>query len=347
MRQFTIETPDSGIKEKILHKINNKTKPPGSLGILEDIALQIGWIQQSTSPQLNHPTILVFSGDHGITEEGVSPFPQEVTSQMVLNFVKEGAAINVFARQNSIKVKVIDAGVKGTFDPPIQKQIINAKIAKGTKNFFHGPAMTKEQCQEAIRRGAEITENTIREGCNIIGFGEMGIGNTSSSAMIMHLVTGQPLKVCAGKGTGLDHEGINRKKAILEKSLKHYRNNRSPLDILSHFGGFELAMIVGGILQAAHKKITLLIDGFNVTAALLLARKIEPNVQDYCIFTHQSNEKGHQTMLKYIDAQPLLQLNMRLGEGSGAAVAYPIVKSSVNFLNEMASFDDAGVSNRS
>jgi len=342
---FKVDKPNDEIKNQLAQKIDNKTKPPGSLGRLEEIAKKIGLIQQTTEPQLSTPTILVFSGDHGIATEGVSPFPQEVTQQMVLNFINEGAAINVFAKQNGIDIKVIDSGVKGDFDETSKQKIINLKIAEGTKSFLHGPAMTNEQCNEAIQKGAEMVQECYENGCNVIGFGEMGIGNTSPSAMLMHLITGEPLETCAGKGTGLNSEGVSKKREILAESLRHYHQDGSPVEMLTHFGGFELAMIAGAFLKAAENKMTIMVDGFNVTAALLVAQKIEPNVLEYCIFAHQSDEKGHQKMLQHLNAEPLLHLGMRLGEGTGAAVAYPLIKASVNFLNKMASFEEAGVSN--
>ena len=343
---FNIQKPNKELKNQLAHKIDNKTKPPGSLGRLEEIAQKIGLIQQTLTPELSKPSILVFSGDHGIATEGVSPFPQEVTQQMVLNFISEGAAINVFAKQNGIDITVIDAGIKGEFDETAQQKIINLKIAEGTKSFLHEPAMTDKQCNEAIQKGTEIVQQCYDNGCNIIGFGEMGIGNTSSSAMLMHLVTGESLETCVGKGTGLNEKGLNKKREILAESLKHYQQNGSPIELLAHFGGFELAMIVGAFLKAAENKMTIMVDGFNVTAALLVANKIEPNVLEYCIFAHQSDEKGHQKMLQHLNAEPLLSIGMRLGEGTGAAVAYPLIQASVNFLNKMASFDEAGVSNK-
>ena len=342
---FNVDKPNHEIKSHLAQKIDNKTKPPGSLGRLEEIAQKIGLIQQTTTPELSKPSILVFSGDHGIATEGVSPFPQEVTQQMVLNFINEGAAINVFAKQNGIDIKVIDAGVKGEFEETARQKIINLKIAEGTKSFLHGPAMTNEQCNAAIQKGAEIVQQCHDNGCNVIGFGEMGIGNTSPSAMLMHLITGETLETCVGKGTGLNEEGINKKREILAESLKHYKQNGSPIELLAHFGGFELAMSVGAFLKAAENKMTIMVDGFNITAALLVANKIEPNVLEYCIFTHQSDEKGHQKMLQFLKAKPLLHLGMRLGEGTGAAVAYPLIQASVNLLNKMASFEEAGVSN--
>lgn len=343
---FNIRKPNQKLRDKLQNKADNKTKPQGSLGQLENIAIKIGLIQQSETPELNNPHILVFSADHGIAPEGVSSFPQEVTRQMVNNFVDEGAAINVFARQNNINIKIIDAGVKGEFPENTRKQILNQKIGNGTGNFLHEQAMTIEQCQKAIHTGAQITRECYEKDCNIIGFGEMGIGNTSSSAILMHLITKLPLETCIGKGTGLDDKGLQKKQKILEQALERYDNNNEPLNILAHFGGFELAMITGAFLEAASLNMTILVDGFNVTAALLIAQKLQPAILDYCIFTHQSDEKGHQKMLNFLEAKPILNLGMRLGEGTGAALAYPIVLSAVNFLNEMASFSDAGVDNK-
>jgi nicotinate-nucleotide--dimethylbenzimidazole phosphoribosyltransferase len=342
-----INQTNPAIKEKLISKINNKTKPVGSLGLLEKIALQIGLIQQTVSPTLKNPHIIVFSADHGIAKEGVSPYPQEVTQQMVKNFTNEGAAINVFARQNNLKIEIVDAGVIGEFPDEIKRKIVNQKIAHGTKSFLNGPAMNTGQCSEAMKKGAQIVSKCKSKNCNIIGFGEMGIGNTSSSALLMHLITGQPLDVCVGKGTGLDSTGVKKKTQILQEALKSYQGNGSSIDILSHYGGFEIAMIAGAFLEAAKNNMTILVDGFNVTAALLIAHKIEPNVLDYCIFAHESNEKGHIKMLEYLEAKAILNLNMRLGEGTGAAIAYPIVNAAINFLNEMASFDQAGVSDQS
>lgn len=346
MNQYNIERPGKTIEKKISDKINQKTKPPGSLGKLEEIALQMGLIQQTTEPEIKKPAIIVFSSDHGIAKEGVSPFPQEVTKQMVLNFAREGAAINVFAKQHGLEVAIVDAGVIGEFPEELKTKILNYKMAEGTKNFLEQPAMTTDQCEEAIKNGAEITHQYYENGSNLIGFGEMGIANTSSSALLMHFLTGEPLDICVGKGTGLDDKGVLKKKQILAKAAANYTGKNDGFSILQHFGGFEHAMMVGGFLQAAENKMSVLVDGFNVTAAFLAAYQIQPKIKDYCLFAHMSNENGHRKMLEYLEANPLLQLGMRLGEGTGAAVAFPLVQSAVNFLNQMASFEDAGVSNK-
>jgi len=334
----TIDNPE--IEEALANKINHKTKPIGALGSLENIALQIGKIQTTTSPKLNNPTLLIFAGDHGIAKLGeVNPYPQEVTTQMVYNFLNGGAAINVFCKQNTIDLKIIDAGVNHNFGNI--PGLIDAKISYGTKNYLEEPAMSNKQYNSALLKGADIVTETFRNNCNIIGFGEMGIGNTSSASLLMSYYTKTPVSACVGAGTGLDEKAIKRKQQILTQAYKTISPNTS---ILSQFGGFEIVMIVGAILKAAELKMTIIIDGFIVTAALLAAHHAYPQVLDYCIFAHTSGEQGHQKMLDFLEKKPLINLKMRLGEGTGVAVAYPIINAAVAFLNEMASFESAGVS---
>lgn len=333
---------DNSIEETLRYKINNKTKPIGALGTLEEVALRIGKIQNSERPVLSNPTILVFAGDHGIAKKGiVNPYPQEVTAQMVYNFLNGGAAINVFCKQNNINLKIIDAGVNHDFGEI--PELINAKIAFGTKNYESEPAMNARQYNAAIKKGADIVYQTHKEGCNIIGFGEMGIGNTSSASLLMSYYTKIPLQECVGAGTGLDSEAIKLKQKILSKAYDKYTLS-TDTDALMYYGGFEIAMINGAILKAAELKMTIIIDGFIVTAALLAAHCTHPQVLDYCIFAHTSGEQGHQKMLDYLKKEPLINLGMRLGEGTGAAVAFPLIASAVAFLNNMASFESAGVS---
>ena len=326
------------ITEQLQHKINTKTKPLGSLGKLEEIALQIGQIQNTTSPELKNPTILVFAADHGLTDAGVSPFPKEVTHQMVLNFLNGGAAINVFCNQNGINLKVVDAGVDADFQT--NPNLIHAKIA------LESAAMTIDECKKVMETGGEIIEEHFKSGCNIIGFGEMGIGNTSSASLLMSKITDLSIEECIGKGTGHDNNGLKKKKEILTQALAKHQLDSDPVEILATYGGFEIAMITGAFLKATELNMTVMVDGFIVTSALLIAHKINSEILNNCIFTHTSNEKGHVKMLEYLNAKPILNLEMRLGEGTGAAVAYPIIKSAVNFLNQMASFEDAGVSNK-
>lgn len=344
MKKFNIEPISTDKVSELQYTIDNKTKPLGALGRLESVAKQIGCLQNTLSPSIDKPTIIVFAGDHGITAEGISPYPQEVTRQMVLNFLAGGAAINVFANQHQIALKIVDAGIIDNFDP--HPNLINAKIGLCTKNFLIEPAMTVEECEQAIHKGADIVAQTHAEGCNTIGFGEMGIGNTSSSAALMHLLTDIPLEACVGSGTGLDDNGVKLKMHVLKKAIAARNITKTPLTVLSTFGGFEIAMMVGAYLQAAELKMLILVDGFIATAALLVAVKLYPNLLDYCIFTHQSQEKGHQKLLQALKAQPLCHLEMRLGEGTGIAVTFPIIIAAVNFLNEMASFETAGVSKR-
>ena len=344
MRKYLIPPVSSKIEVDLKRKIDDKTKPPGSIGRLETLALQCGKIQNSLNPELVNPTILVFAGDHGITEEGVSPYPQEVTAQMVLNFLNGGAAINVFCRQNNISLHVVDAGVKT--DLPEGTELINANIGRGTKNFCKEAAMSLDECEMAIEKGAELSRTVPVSTCNVIGFGEMGIGNTSSAAALTQRFTGLPVEDCVGKGTGLDDSGIAQKQNIIRQALEKHAEIKEPQAVLSTFGGFEIAMMVGAILESAVLKRIILIDGFIASAAFLSASRIVPEIKQYAVFTHKSDEQGHAEILKYLQVEPLISLGMRLGEGTGAAVAFPILQSAVSFLNQMASFESAGVSGR-
>jgi nicotinate-nucleotide--dimethylbenzimidazole phosphoribosyltransferase len=344
---FNIASPDQGMAAALQHKIDQKTKPLGALGLLEKTAKKVGLIQQNLTPEFNQPYMLVFAGDHGAAKAGVSAFPQDVTWQMVENFLSGGAAINVFARQNEMHLAIIDAGVAHDFGK--RAGLINAKVALGTANYLEQPAMTAEQCAQAIARGAEISRNLASNGCNLVGFGEMGIGNTAAASLITHCLTGTTLADCVGRGTGLDDAGLARKQVLLETALQRYRStggNKEPLAVLAEFGGFEIAMMVGAMLGAAEAKMTLLIDGFIVSSAALTATKLFPALLDYCVFCHRSAEPGHQAQLQAMQAEPLLDLGLRLGEGTGAALAYPLVCAALGFLNEMASFESAGVSDK-
>lgn len=331
------------MKEALQHKIDFKTKPLGSLGKLEKVALQIGLIQNTLSPELKKPTHIVFAADHGLADEGVSPYPKEVTFQMVMNFLNGGAAINVFCRQNNIDLKVVDAGVD--FDFPVDANLVHAKIAKGTKNILKEPAMSLEICQKAIDKGREIVKAEFQKGCNIISFGEMGIGNTSIASLLMHKFISFPIEECTGKGTGHDDEGLKKKISILKEASTKYNVNE-PMEILSTYGGLEVAMMCGAMLEAKKDNMIIVVDGFIVTSALIAAYHIDKSILDNCIYSHCSGEKGHKLMLDYLRAEPLVDLKMRLGEGTGAAVVYPLIRSAVCFLNEMASFESAGVSNK-
>jgi nicotinate-nucleotide--dimethylbenzimidazole phosphoribosyltransferase len=344
MQTFHIEpTHNEPLQAALVSQINQKTKPLGALGRLETLALQLGLVQKTERPTLQQPTMLVFAGDHGIVAEGVSPYPQAVTAQMVLNFLNGGAAINVFARQHGFDLHVVDSGVNAVFQP--HPLLIDAKLGMGTENFRHQPAMTTEQCAQAIARGAQIARDAIAQGCNVLALGEMGIGNTSSASCLMSVLCGLPMHQCVGRGTGLSDKGLQHKLSVLTSALQtHHVSADDPLQALAVFGGFEIAMMVGALLAAAEARATLLIDGFIATSALLVASKLYPQVIDYCVFAHCSDESGHSMMLAHLNAQPLLHLSLRLGEGTGAVLAYPLLQSAVAFLNEMASFESAGVS---
>jgi nicotinate-nucleotide--dimethylbenzimidazole phosphoribosyltransferase len=343
--KFIITQPNPALKSTLAHKINHKTKPLGALGMLESVAMQVGLIQQTLTPQLSNPTMLVFAADHGIVEAGVSPYPQAVTAQMVLNFLQGGAAINIFTAQNNMRLRVVDAGVNHQFSP--NAELIDAKIALGTRNYLNEPAMTAVQCEQALERGASIVNAQITEGCNVFGFGEMGIGNTSSASCLMSVLCGLPIEDCVGRGTGLDDAGLVHKTKILARALTHHSlNGDDAMQVLVTLGGFEIAMMVGAMLQAAARQCTLMIDGFITTAALLVAAKLQPNILHYCVFTHCSDESGHKKMLNFLAVKPLLNIDLRLGEGTGAALAYPLVLAAVNFLNNMASFESASVSQK-
>ncbi len=335
-------THDTSLSAQLDAAINNKTKPLGSLGMLESLARQIGLIQQTTQVQLSKPAILVFAADHGIVAENISAYPQSVTWQMVENFLAQGAAINVFARQNGCALHVIDAGVNHDFG--IRDGLIDKKIACGTRNFAQGSAMTAEQRDSALRHGMALAAEL--DG-NVIGFGEMGIGNTTAAAAIMHKIAGIPVAECVGAGTGLSAAGVLHKQQVIEQAASRHANVSEALEILSTFGGFEIAMMVGAMLQAAERRMVLLIDGFIVTSALMIAARLQPAILDYCVFSHCSDENGHRKMLNHLDARPLLQLNLRLGEGTGCALALPLLQAAVNFMREMATFESAQVSKKS
>jgi nicotinate-nucleotide--dimethylbenzimidazole phosphoribosyltransferase len=332
------------IKEQLQHKIDFKTKPLGALGKLEKIALQIGSIQNTLSPQLTKPSIMVFAGDHGIANEGVSAYPQEVTFQMVMNFLQGGAAINVFAAQNGIDLKVVDAGVNFDFEP--NEKLIDLKIAKGTKSFLADKAMTETQIMECIIAPDYQIKKLHEEGCNIIGFGEMGIGNTSAATILMSNFCNLPIEKCVGRGTGLNDEQLNKKIEILKRAKDFHGEITDPMQALQAFGGFEIAQICYAMQKAFECNMIILVDGFIASAAFLVAYKSNPAILDNAIFCHLSDEHGHQNLLNYLGVEPLLKLGMRLGEGTGCAVAYPLIESAISFLNNMASFESAGVSNK-
>ncbi len=343
--QFSIRPVGNSLDAELQHKIDNKTKPLGSLGQLERIAHKVGRIQNTLSPKFTHPHMLIFAGDHGAATAGISAYPQDVSWQMVENYLQGGAGANVFSRNNGMAMVVVDAGVAHEFGE--REGLINAKISPtGTRNYLVEPAMTREQCETALSRGAGFAREIIAKGCNVIGMGEKGIGNTGSASLITHLLTGEPLETCVGRGTGINDASLAHKRALMQKAVERAKlpADADVMTVLTEFGGFEIVMMVGAYLAAAEAGITILGDGVIATSALLAAARIEPNVLDYVIFCHKSAEAGHAVQLRALNADPLLDIGMRLGEGTGAMVAYPLLCSAMHFMNEMASFESAGVS---
>lgn len=331
-------------REQLQQKIDLKTKPLGALGRLESLALQIGLVQNTLTPSLNNPTMILFAADHGIADEGVSAYPKDVTHQMVYNFLKKGAAINVFCRHNGLNLKLVDAGVD--FDFCACDGIMDKKIARGTKNFLHEKAMSHEQLQSCLDAGASVVKTSFDDGCNVIGFGEMGIGNTSSSSMIMSCLTGISLDDCVGRGTGLDSPGLLNKLSILRNAMDFHGTITDPMQVLETYGGFEICQMCGAMIEAYKNGMLIMVDGFIASNAFLVAYKMNPKIKDNAVFCHKSDEHGHMLLLDYLDVKALLDLNVRVGEGTGCALAFPLIRSAVDFLNEMDSFESAGVSNK-
>jgi nicotinate-nucleotide--dimethylbenzimidazole phosphoribosyltransferase len=321
------------------HRMDRKTKPLGSLGRLEALAVQIGCVLGTEQPALQSPQLVVFAADHGLAARGVSAFPSDVTWQMVENFLAGGAAVSVLARQHGLALTVVDAGVNHDFTP--RAGLLDRKVARGTADASVGPAMTAAQCDQALRAGASIVRELPG---NVVMFGEMGIGNTSSASLLLSRLTGAPLADCVGRGTGLDDAGLARKLDVRGKALSLHDGVTDPLALMACVGGFEIAMMAGAVLQAAAERRVILVDGFITGAAVLWAARVAPAVLERCIWAHSSAEPGHRVMTKYLGVEPLLDLGMRLGEGSGAALAWPLLVSAVQLLREMASFESAGVS---
>jgi nicotinate-nucleotide--dimethylbenzimidazole phosphoribosyltransferase len=327
------------LRDRLEHKINNKTKPPGSLGRIEALAVQLGLILQTETPQLQAPQMIVCAADHGIVAHGVSAFPSDVTWQMVENFLSGGAAVSVLARQHGIGLTVVDCGVKHDFAP--REGLLLRKIAYGTADPLQAPAMSAEQCEQALENGRDVLSNLPG---NAVLLGEMGIGNTSSASLLLARLTGLDIAICTGAGTGLDATGIDKKTDVLRRVLARHPEVSAPLDVLACFGGFEIATLVGIVLQAALENRVIVVDGFIASSAVLVASRLAPRVRQRCVFAHRSGERGHQHMLEALQAQALLDLGLCLGEGSGAAMAWPLLQSACAIMGEMASFEDAGVS---
>lgn len=332
------------LSKRLQDKMDQKTKPIGSLGVLEKIAQQIGEVFQTLEPKINQPHIVVFAADHGIAQHGVSAYPQDVTRQMLTNFLEGGAAINVFCKQNKIALSIVDAGVN--YDFPSNAKLISAKIDKGTHSFLNGPAMSKMQMELCFTKGREIVKTIAIQGSNCIGFGEMGIGNTATASVLMSVLCNFSIEDCVGRGTGVNDEKLQFKIDILRKSIENYTDSQDLECYLAHFGGFEILQMAGGMLEAYQQNMIFLVDGFICSVAFLVAFKKNPEILKNAIFSHQSAEKAHKKLLDYLEVSAVLQLDLRLGEGTGCALVFPIIESAVAFLNEMASFESAGVSEK-
>lgn len=334
----------AALAKEVQQAIDIKTKPPGSLGRIEQLALQIALAQNTTNPSVDPASLLLFAADHGLVEEGVSAWPSEVTAQMVLNFLSGGAAANVFARANGIDISVVDAGVIG--DLPDNPELIRASIRKGTRNAAKQDALMPDEVDKAFEFGADLASKRIQAGTKVIALGEMGIGNTSSAALIAHAIDGIDLEVLAGPGAGLDQDGIAKKLGILQRTAARRPGLLQPKDALAAFGGLEITMMAGALIGAAQNNAVVLVDGFIATSAALAALRVHPELMGHVVFAHRSHEPGHQAMLSALDAEPLLDLELRLGEGSGALLAFPLLRNACAMLNEMATFESAGVSGK-
>ena len=334
-------TLDIGLEARLRHRIDHKTKPLGALGQLEDLALQLGLIQRNETIQLDNPQMVVFAADHGIAAEGVSAFPQAVTLQMVGNMLAGGAAINVLARQHGFALQVVDAGVASDMDD--HPGLVKRSMGHGTQNICRGPAMQEAQCHAALQAGSDVVNNLPG---NVVAFGEMGIANTSSAALLLHRLAGVDLLDATGRGTGLSEPQLLHKQQVLARAAAQHPSAVAPLQALAALGGFEIAMMTGAMLQAASQRRVVLVDGFIAGSAALVAQALVPQARDYMVFCHRSAERGHRLLLDHLKARPLLDLDMRLGEGTGALLAWPLVQSAALLMNEMASFESAGVSGK-
>jgi nicotinate-nucleotide--dimethylbenzimidazole phosphoribosyltransferase len=341
----SIQPVDASRTNAVQAQLDDLTKPQGSLGRLEELAKKYCLITGKDKPVIRNKIIFTFAGDHGVTEEGVSAFPKEVTPQMVLNFLRGGAGVNVLAKHVGAKVIVVDMGVDHDFEPVEGLEI--RKIGHGTRNMTKGPAMTRDEAERAVLAGVELVEK-YRDGLDLLGTGDMGIGNTTPSSAIVAVITGTDPGKVTGRGTGIDDRAFQNKVAIIKKSIAV--NNPDPkdaLDVLAKVGGYEIAGIAGLVLGAARYRIPVVIDGFISTAGALIASELNPHVKGYLIAAHQSVEIGHRTMLEHLEQVPLLDLNLRLGEGTGAALGMSLVEAGVKILGEMATFSNAGVSEKS
>ena len=345
MTKFNIHKPDQKIRQAIIDKIDNLNKPKGSLGRLEELALQVCLIEQTLHPTLHNPCHLLFGADHGIEREGVSVSPREITWQQMINFTHGGGGVNMFCRQHGFKLRLVDVGVD--YDLSMHPEIINRKIDNGTENFLYKPAMTVEQYHEALNIGAEMADKCFNDGSDIICIGEMGIANTSPSSIWMSIFGNIPLDECIGAGAGLNTEGIRHKYEVLKKAVDNFNvsgiDRSNPEEIIRYFGGFEMVAAIGAMLRAAECHLIIMVDGFIMTACALAASRLYPDIVDYMVFGHSGDEGGHARMLRLLDAKPLLSLGLRLGEGTGALCSFPIIDSAVRMITEMNNFKNANI----
>jgi nicotinate-nucleotide--dimethylbenzimidazole phosphoribosyltransferase len=339
-----IPETDAAVLAAAHRRLDTLTKPLGALGRLEALAVQICAAQRTLRPSITQPVAVVFAADHGVAERGVSAYPRAVTEQMVKNFLAGGAAINVLARLQGMELWIVDAGVDA--DCEAHPRLIQAKVRRGTRDFTVEAALSASECRAALEQGRTVVQRIVPPDGNTLVLGEMGIGNTASAALLMHGLSGVPLIECIGRGTGLDDAGLERKHAVLRAARERRTPPQDPIELLTEFGGCEIAMLVGAVLGAAERRHLVIIDGFTVTVAAALAARIAPAVLDYCIFGHCSQEQAHRRLLAHLGVKPLLDLDMRLGEGSGAALALSVVRAAVALFKEMATFEGAAVSEK-
>jgi nicotinate-nucleotide--dimethylbenzimidazole phosphoribosyltransferase len=338
--QFHISSPDPSFRAVLQTEMDHKTKPLHSLGRLEDLAIQIGLVQGTLKPRIEKPSLLVFAADHGVARSGVSPYPQSVTGAMVRNFSNGGAAINVITRELGWHLHLINAG---TLEPTPWPGVLDRRLGPGTRNMLEEAAMTPAEFTQALRSGQELVQNLKKEGCNTVAFGEMGIGNSSAAALLIHCLCDVPLAEAISRGAGCDDEQLQNKRERLEEALKKHGRITAPLEALRIYGGFELAMIAGAALTAAAERMLIVVDGLIASAAILAALKAYPEMKPYLVFGHRSAAAGHAALLEHLKVEPLLDLNMRLGEGTGAALVLPLLRTAAALLASMATFATAEV----
>jgi len=345
MESLIIPSLARNLEADLRRRIDDKTKPLGSLGKLESVALRLGLIQNRLDPELKTPVVLVFAADHGLAREGASPYPPEVTRQMVLNYLQGGAAVNVFVRQHGMRMRIVDAGVDGEL--PAHPDLIDQKLRRGSRNSLAEPALTSDEVDECLMRGAAIVGVEVDRGADAFLLGEMGIGNTSASALILSALLGLSIDDCVGRGAGHDDKGLERKRQLLRRVKEARGTVRNGHEALAAYGGLEIAMMAGAMIAAASQRKLILVDGFIATAAAVAAESIKPGVRDYCLFSHASAESGHGRALQAFGETPLVDLGLRLGEATGAVLVWPLLQSATGFLREMATFSSAGVTESS